>query len=310
MKPEQQAIVVGGVVGTIILISLFLLLSPVKIINTGNKGVVYYWGAVSDTVLDEGIAWRMPIKTKIKEISIQPREIENKIDVGSSGAITKDNQTIGCSMNVFYSYNKEHLVPMLTSYGETNMASIVSKTITEVFKKTIGDYSIFDVAAKQEEIKNSIFEQTKSELSQYPVLLNEIKINNYDWSEQFDSQIETTMAKAQQVKQAEQDLLVTQQQAQKQVKEAEAQKQALITKAEGEKEAAALMAEAKSLQGEGIKKYNQALAANLEIELKIRQLEIDKIKAEKWTGQLVPSQVFTPIPLDLNGTMRELESVK
>lgn len=95
--------------------------------------------------------------------------------------------------------------------------------------------------------------------------------------------------------------MVAEQEAQKQVKEAEAQKTAMITVAEGEKESAKLKAEAKALEGEGIRKYNESIQKNMELEVKIRQLEIDRIKAERWDGQNVPNNVYSPIPLSTGG---------
>jgi regulator of protease activity HflC (stomatin/prohibitin superfamily) len=118
------------------------------------------------------------------------------------------------------------------------------------------------------------------------------------------------MNRAQQVKQKEQEKLMAEQEAQKGVVQAEAQKAINITIAEGEKESAKLRAEAKALEGEGIKKYNESIRANMDLEIELRNLEIQKIKAEKWTGVLVPSQVFTPIPLNLQGTMQDTNIVK
>ena len=105
------------------------------------------------------------------------------------------------------------------------------------------------------------------------------------------------MEQAQKVRQMEQDLLVTEKSAQKQVKEAQAQKEALITKAEGEKAAAILNAEAKAAEGEGIRKYNESVQRNMALEIEIRKLEIEKIKAEKWNGQYVPTNNYGPIPV-------------
>jgi len=39
--------------------------------------------------------------------------------------------------------------------------------------------------------------------------LSDFKLTNFDWSEDFDAQIKATMQRAQQVKQKEQELLIT-----------------------------------------------------------------------------------------------------
>jgi hypothetical protein len=98
------------------------------------------------------------------------------------------------------------------------------------------------------------------------------------------------MEKAQQVKQAEQELLITQQNAQKKVKEAEADKQATQ-----------LQAEAKALEGEGIRKYNDSVATNWDIELKKLQLQIELKRVEKWNGIYVPNNMYGPIPVNTSG---------
>jgi regulator of protease activity HflC (stomatin/prohibitin superfamily) len=125
----------------------------------------------------------------------------------------------------------------------------------------------------------------KEKMAGYPINITELKTVNYDWSDEFDKQIAETMSRAQQVKQAEQQLLIVQQQAQKIVKEAEAAK-----------EAARLNAEAKALEGEGIKKYNDSIAVNWAIELKKLELQIEMKKAEKWNGQYISQNSYGPIP--------------
>ena len=134
-------------------------------------------------------------------------------------------------------------------------------------------------------------------MSAYPITISELKITNYDWSDDFDKQIATTMERAQQVKQKQQELLIAEQEAQKKVKEAEAEKTALITRAEGEKEAAILIKDAKAAEGEGIKLYNEAVQKNMILEIELRKLEIERIKAQRWSGQYVPINNYGPIPV-------------
>jgi len=100
------------------------------------------------------------------------------------------------------------------------------------------------------------------------------------------------MAIAQQTKQQEQELKKIEITSQKVVKEAEANKQA-----------EALNAEALKLKGEGIRDYNQAITANpknMELEIKLKELEIEKIRAEKWNGVSVSTQVWTATPVSFN----------
>lgn len=298
--------VIKVAIGVVIVIIALLIFLPFKIIHAGQKGLLFRLGAIQERVLDQGIHFRIPLVDKIRSVTIQPIQLNDNVEVGPNGSITKDNQTVGAQMVVFYKYKDNELVKMWKDYGTDKTESLVSTSLKEAFKEVIGGKTIFEIASSQDSIGAEVITRLRAKTAQYPVEVVDMKITNYDWSDEFDKQIAQTMNRSQQVKQAEQELLITEQEAQKKVKEAEADKAALVTKAEGEKAAAALMAEAKSLEGEGIRKYNEAVAKNMDLEVRIRQLEIEKIKAEKWDGKLIPSQVFTPIPLNLGATMQDL----
>ena len=223
------------------------------------------------------------------------RKVE--IKVGTTGAITKDNQTVGSTITMFYKYKAGRLANMYRDYGLVKISEIVEKTIEEAFKKVIGTYTIFDIASKQQEIISKLGVFIVSECEKYPIDVTDIKVTNFDWSDQFDKQIEETMKRAQQVKQAEQELLITEQQANKQVKQAEAKKQALITEAEGEYASTKIRAEAKVLEGEGIRKYNESIAKTLNVQIQLKKLDIMEIEKTRWDGHYVPKYWYAPIPV-------------
>lgn len=285
-------------VGLVIALIIFLAINPVVVVDSTERGLLFNWGALQQTVLEPGIHLRMPIKQKVETVTIQPIQLDHSVAVGSDGAITKDNQTVGADITVFYRYDTSRLPEMWQQYGTEKIKNIIMQTLREDFKVVLGEYDIFKLPISQAEIQNKVVEKTKGKLAGYPIEITELKIVNYDWSDQFDSQIQETMSRAQQVKQKEQELLIAEQEAQKQVKQAEAQKTAIITKAEGEKEAARLNAEAKAMEGEGIRKYNESIAKNMDQEIRFRQLEIERLRVEKWNGQYVPVNNYGPIPLE------------
>jgi regulator of protease activity HflC (stomatin/prohibitin superfamily) len=190
-------------------------------------------------------------------------------------------------MTVFYTYDQNKLVSVYKDFGEDKLKSIISTTLKESFKGVVGNYTIFELPVKQDEIRSRTYVQMKEKMAGYPINITELKTVNYDWSDEFDKQIAETMSRAQQVKQAEQQLLIVQQQAQKIVKEAEAAK-----------EAARLNAEAKALEGEGVRKYNDSVAINWAIELKKLELAIELKRVEKWNGQYVANNNYGPIPVE------------
>jgi len=293
-----------GIVG-FIAIMLIIMFNPVTIVQEGHRGLKFNLGKVNNTVLNPGITLRMPIIQKIKTIKITPKVVDTEIGVDAGGAITSDNQTIGVSIKAFYKYKIDELPKMWSNYGEDRIEEMMKANVTEAFKGVIGDYKIFEIPVQQEKIRAKVLKTIIEKAANLPIEVTELNILNYDWSDEFDASIAQTMQRAQQVKQKEQELLITEQEAQKQVKLAEAQKQSLITEAEGKKESAKLNAEAKILEGEGIQKYNQLIASNLSVEIKLKELEIEKIKAERWNGEFVPNNMYGPIPVDTKGGIKQ-----
>lgn len=289
-KRKKTFWIIGG-------LFLLLILHPFKIVQSNEVGLRFRLGALKQGVLEPGFHFRTPFLDKIKTISLQPMQLDHKVTVGGDGAITKDNQTIGADLTVFFVYQKDRATEMWAKYGVDKINSVLSATLRENFKSAIGTKDIFTLAGSQAAIQKEVFEGITDKLKDYPITITELKIVNYDWADSFDQAIQQTMQRAQEVKRAEQELLLTEQQANKKVKEAEADKNALIAQAEGEKAAAQLRAEAKALEGEGIRKFNQAVQANVELELKLRALEIEKLRVERWNGQYVPNNNYGPIPV-------------
>jgi regulator of protease activity HflC (stomatin/prohibitin superfamily) len=279
MSSEKKIMSLVAVIIFVIIVSMSFFIVP-----AGKKAVVYKFGEIVREA-DAGFHWNIPLVEKVEKITLQPIEEKYRIDVGEDGAITKDNQTIGADTVVYYRYSPDQISHMMNEYGKQNIKSIVISSTKESFKEIVGRYDIFALAESQEEIRVKVLESLRVKFSSYPVILSDLKINNYNWSEEFDNQIEETMKRAQQVRQAEQDLQITEKNAQKKVKEAEA-----------DKEAAKLLAEAKALEGDGIKKYNEAVQVNWDIELKKLELEIEKLRVQKWDGAYVSQNNYGPIP--------------
>ena len=283
---------------------LIIALNPIVIVPSGDHGLRFTWGAVSKNELYQGVHFKVPFMQEIKCLSMRPHEDAFSIPVNKDGAVTRDNQTIGAELKFFYVYKGGQLATLWTDVGEEQIVSIIQASVTESFKIVIGQYNIFDIPMNQDKIRKQVIDMVNEKVAMYPADISDFMITNYDWSEDFSKQIEATMQSAQMVKKKEQELLVTQQEAQKIVKQAEAEREALVQQATGEKEAAVLRAEAKQAEGEGIRKYNEAIAKNMAQEIEFRKLAIEQTKAERWNGQYVSTNNYGPIPVQTGSLLK------
>lgn len=278
-------------IGLFIAVVILVAFRPFTTVKSTERGVVYKFGAVNSK-LGEGLHFIIPFVESVKKIPITPQEMDLELPVAENGAITKDNQTIGANISIFYRFNDAEILDLAKNYGVDIVKQKVQKDTLEAFKQAIGQNTIFDVAQNQEKIRSQVKKMTNEKIGEYPVVIDDIKISNYDWSEEFDNQIASTMKIAQEAKQQEQQL-----------KKVEIEAQQAVKKAEANKEAERLNAEAMELKGKGVRAYNDAITSNqrnMELEIQLKKLEIEKIKAEKWNGQYVPINNYGPIPVSWN----------
>lgn len=281
--------------GAGVLIFLMVAVNPFVIVGPTERGVKINLGQVIEEVLPPGVHFKTPFAEEIRTYSVVPVEIDYQILVGNDGAITKDNQTIGAQVILYYTYKADQIITLAKNYTRESLESIIGSSLKSAVKSVLGRYTIFDVAANQDKIRGEVFEEMKTYTASYPVIISQINLTNFDWADSFDRQIEETMIQAQKVQQTQQELQVAELESQKQVKQAQSARDAAIAQAEGEKQAAILRAEAKAAEGDGVRRYNASIAANSALELRRLELEIEKIRAEKWDGRQVPeTQVVVP----------------
>lgn len=274
-------------------------------VKSTERAVVSQWGAVN-RVAWEWLHFKIPIMETTKKYSIVPQQMSIKIPVWDAWAITKDNQTIWVDMTIFYRYDDKDIINIAKNYGTKVLEENLKQNVTKAFKESVGKMTIFDVAEKQNELNSSTLELSRKYINNYPMTIDDIQITNYDWSAEFDKQIQETMKIAQEAKQQEQNLKKIEIEAQQQVKQAEAEKQAKIIRAEAEKEAQQLAADALRIKWEWEKAYNDLITAkqvNMEYQIKMKELEIEEKRVEKWNGQYVSTNNYWPIPV-ANSTLQ------
>jgi len=298
--------------GVVLLVVLATVMNPFVIVGQAERGVVVELGQVQDQVLQPGMHLRNPATQEIKTFTVIPFEFDYTISVGRDGAITSDNQTIGVKLNLYWSYQPEQVTIIARQYSKESLESILQSSLIAAVKATLGKYTIFDLAKNQTKLSNEALAELRDLTAKYPLLITQLNLTNFDWSDSFDKNIEETQNKAQQVNQKEQELKIADLESQKQVKIAESERNALIAKAEGEKqqqiliaqgelEATKLKAEAKVLEGEAVRKYNEKIAQNLAVQVKLKELDNEAARIAKWNGEYVPTNNYGPIPVQTGG---------
>lgn len=300
MKKKTLKTFVGLIVAIAVIAAIAF--SSISIIEPSERGIQVTLGKIQGATLEPGMVFHPPFITQIRKISMVPSTMSIDLSIGADSAVTQDLQAVGTTCNLQWRYVGSNVRAMVEEYSRSNVEQAIRSAVLSAVKSSIGRYSIYDITSKQVEITAEVADLAKSRTAQYPIEITQLTLNNFDWSREFDAQISETMARTQQVRQAEQDLLIAEQTAQKQVREAEAERQAITIRAEAALEKAKLDAEAQQIAGDALAYYNSRVAQNLNVEIRLREIENEKLRIEKWDGHYVPEQTYYPIPVNHTST--------
>ena len=305
---KSAKVLIKSAVIALVVIAVLIVFNPASCVGATERGIRYAFSKPSDEILLPGIHFHVPLAGSVKTWSIVPAKLAIDIPIDSAGAISKDNQIIGVRLVVYWQYDEENIYTIATQYSEKSIENILASEANSAIKTVIGTYTIFDLAANQSVIGDKVLQLIQSHVSSRPIKITQLNISNFDWSPDFDKQINATMEAAQRVRQAEQQANIAEQENRRLAIEAEAKAKAQVAKAEGDLKEAELNAqarivranaerEAKIAEGEGVRQYNQLIAQNLQTEIRLRELEIELERARRWNGV----EVATYLPLNPAG---------
>lgn len=274
-----------------VFIGLITISSSYTVVEPNERGVKVTLGEISGGVVEPGMHFHAPFVSEIRTYSVVPKGMNANFSVGKDGAITKDMQTVGSQVTVFYRYNIEKILDAVTKYNDDMLENAITRSLVACVKEAVGKYSIYELVESQDKITADVSSSLTNRLAEYPIEVTQLTISNWDWSDDFDKQIKETMNRTQQVRQAEQELKLKETNAQVQVAEAEAEKKAIQQRAEADLIKAQKAAEAKQVEADALAYYNAKVAQNQALQIKLKELEIELERAKRWDGREVPEYI-------------------
>lgn len=229
---KEGKIIVAAVIGVVALI-VFLILNPIVKIDAGERGVVLRWGAVEDTILDEGIHWITPIMRNVKKMDVTIQKEER----GASAA-SKDLQIVTSKIAINYHLDPLNVNKLYQDLRKEYSDRVIAPAIEEFVKKITAQYTAEELITKREEVKQDLKAGIKENLAVNHILVDDIFITDFDFSEQFNKSIEAKVTAEQRALEEKNKL--------EQVKFQAEQK---ITRAKADAEAIRIQAEAIQIQG-------------------------------------------------------------
>ena len=262
-RDKAGNVAVGKIVAIVAVLILVLIVlgGSIVVVEAGQTGVVLTFGRVSPVVLQEGIHLKVPFAQSI--VAINNRIVKTEV---TTEAFSKDLQTVSTVIAVNYHINKSSSAEIYKQVGLGYDDVLVIPAINEVLKAVTANYTAQQLVSSRGDVSILLDENLNKKLNEYGVIVDDLNIINWDFTEEYISAIE-----AKQV--AEQNLIKTRTEQEQAlvIANTEAQKQVIAAQAEADK--IKLLADATASS-------NKTIAESLS-DILIRYETL-----QKWDGQL------------------------
>ncbi len=211
---------------TVIILVLFVIavlaVSSVSIVPAGHKGVLLNMGAVSGTILDEGINFKVPFVQNVEVIDVRVLKYESDGNASAS----KDLQTLTSSIAVNFRVDSTKVDSLYRNIGTGYENTVISPAISECVKAVTSQYTAEELITKRSEVSLKMKEHLQDKLADKYILIDSFNVINFEFSDAFNKAIEEKQIAEQQALKAEYDL-----------KRIKTEAEQTVTKAQGEAEA-------------------------------------------------------------------------
>ncbi len=292
----RKGTVGGMVIGVVLIAAIVLGYMCMQRVPAGYVGVVYEMsGGVDGEVLTQG--WHIVSPTK--DVTLYSTGIEqsyltseNKGDSENDESFnipTSDGKTVKVNLEFSYRFNPDRVTDTFIQFkgrsGEEVKNSFIKPKIMAWTQEISATYPVTDIFGdKRTEINNRLDTYLKEKFEPYGIVIDTVNFTDISVDGETAAAIQKKVT-------AQQELELANVQSQTAKVQAEKDKQVAIIGAEKEKETASIQAEqakikaqgdanAKKIASDAEAEANKKIAGSLTPEL------IEKIKYEKWNGEL------------------------
>jgi regulator of protease activity HflC (stomatin/prohibitin superfamily) len=201
-------------------------------VPSGYRGVLLTFGKVEDTILPEGLSFKMPFTQSVVYMNVQLQKAESV-----EATVTKDLQEVSTTVVVNFRLNPGLVNEIYQDLREDYVSRVIEPNIEESLKATTAFFRAEELITKRAEVKATFDDILKERLSKFNIDVVSVSLTDFQFSKTFSDAIEAKVVAEQDALQAKNKLEQIRYEAQQLIIQAEAQKNATIARALGDAQA-------------------------------------------------------------------------
>ncbi len=244
---------IGKVTLSIVVLALLLIigLGSFTVVEPGEKAIIIRFGTIQ-RVLEPGMSFKAPLIDKVVTLDMQVQKLETE-----ATAASKDLQNTRATIAVNYQLEPSNESLLYSTIGLAYRTTILSPAVQESVKAATAKYTAEELITKREAVREEIRKNLKERLTNRYIIVTDVNIINFAFSESFNEAIEAKVTAEQQALAAKNKLEQTKYEADQRVVQAKAEAEAIRIQSEALKENKGLV------ELEAVKKWNGILPTYL-----------------------------------------------
>jgi len=201
-------------------------------VPSGYRGVLLTWGKVEETVLPEGLSFKVPFSQEVVLMNVQIQKTES-----TEATATMDLQEVSTTVVVNYRLQPGSVNQIYRDLRDDYVSRVIKPNIEESLKATTAEYRAEELITKRALVKATFDDILAERLAIFNIDVTSVSLTDFQFSSSFMAAIEAKVIAEQQALQAKNELEKIRYEAQQQIIQAEAEKNATIARALGEAQA-------------------------------------------------------------------------
>jgi len=221
-------------------------------VDAGERAVILRFGAIKDVVA-EGLHFKLPFADRIVVIDVRV----TKRETGTQSS-SKDLQVIRSEIALNYHPDPQAIGELYQEIGLAWETRVVDPAVKESFKAITAGYTAEELITKRAEVSAAIQASLTEKLLKYNLVVREVSITDFSFSQAFNAAIESKQIAEQQALKARRDLDRIRLEAEQQITRAQA-------------------------EAESLRIQKKEITTML---LRLREIEVQRAAVLKWDGKL------------------------
>lgn len=226
--PTPLKIITGVSMGIIMFVfAVVILFGSVYQIESGSRGLLFTNGNLQE-VTEEGLHFKLPFFQTVKEVDVTTQSIT----AGNLDAASKDLQAVRAGININYRLSQNNLIEIYESTRLNVEDRIIQPRAKEALKAVSAQYTAEELIRNRAKVKAELDEILVREIGKYHVIVEDVQLVNFNFSEAFNEAIEAKQTEVQNTLKAQNILERTKVESEQRIVQAKAEAEAIRIQAE------------------------------------------------------------------------------